>query len=64
MVTRSTAVSSTLDERNALPVERGAEESVGPAIARTILRPSVQAAITLQNIAPNRNEMSLKALIA
>lgn len=63
MEDQSDQVPSSTEDRNVLKVEAAPSESKERALARTILRPSVQAAITLHNIAPHRQDTSLGALI-
>lgn len=60
MTTRTKKKSPQADP---LPVPKTASEPEGRAIARTILRPSVQAAVTLKNIAVHRKQMPLADLI-
>ena len=50
-------------KRDALIVEHFPGDSNERAIARTILRPSVQAALTLKNIGRHRDETSIEALV-
>jgi len=57
------SVAPTAKDPNVLTVETDPSESKERGVARTILRPSVQAAITLHNIAPHRKDTSLGALI-